>query len=107
MVIVTNASRKDIKQMHVLIVDPRRKMDLEHLILLEEVEEEDVEMDEMELNSKELAEIVANKDIKRAVVGKRKKMQAWGRQDIEYQVKVVTQLSIEALATKLNTYYVL
>ncbi len=76
MVIVTNASRKDIKQMHVLIVDPRRKMDQEHLILLEEVEEEDVEMDEMELDSRELAEIVANKDIKRAVVGKRKKMRA-------------------------------
>jgi hypothetical protein len=40
------------------------------------VEEEDVEMDEMELDSRELAEIVANKDIKRAVVGKRKKMRA-------------------------------
>ncbi len=62
--------------MHALIVEPRRKMAQNHLTLQEEAEEEDEEMDEMELDSKKHAVIVANKATKRAIVGRKKKMQA-------------------------------
>ncbi len=54
-----------------LIAEPRRKMALKHLTLLEEAEEE---VAAMERNSKELAEIVANKVTKKAVAGRKKKM---------------------------------
>jgi hypothetical protein len=54
-----------------LIAEPRRKMALKHLTLLEEVEEEVVAM---EPDSKEFAKIVANKVTKKPVAGRRKKM---------------------------------
>jgi hypothetical protein len=95
-------SSKGTKLMLALIEVPRRKKALT-LTLLEEAEEEDAAM---ELNSKELVEIVANKVTKRVVAGRRKKMPTKDPQDIEYQVKVVTPQSIVG-ATKSNTYCVL
>jgi hypothetical protein len=69
-----NASRQGIKQMHALIEVQRRMM--AQKLLLEEVEEEDAVMDAKELDSKELVEIVASKVTKRAIAGRKKKMQA-------------------------------
>jgi hypothetical protein len=60
--------------MHALIEVPRRMM--AQKLLPEEVEEEDAVMDMKELLSKELVEIVANKVTKRAIAGRKKKMQA-------------------------------
>jgi hypothetical protein len=48
----------------------------EHPTLPEEAEEEDAEVVKTELDSKELAKIVANKVTRRAAVGRRKKVQA-------------------------------
>jgi hypothetical protein len=62
--------------MHALILESRREMLQNHLTLQEEAEEEDEEMNEMELNSKEHAVIMSIKATKRAVVGRKKKMQA-------------------------------
>ncbi len=45
-------------------------------LLLEEVEEEDAVMEAKELDSKELVGIVASKVTKRAIAGRKKKMQA-------------------------------
>jgi hypothetical protein len=97
-----NASKQGIKLMPAIIEVPRRM--IAQKLLLEEVEEDAV-MEAKELNSKELVGIVASKVTKRAIAGRKKKMQACDRQDIECQLKVVTLLSIaKALATKLNTY---
>jgi hypothetical protein len=71
-----NASSKDTKLIHALIVGPRRKIAQKHQTLLEELEEESEEMEEKELDSNELAKMVANKVTWRADVGRRKKMQA-------------------------------
>lgn len=72
-----------------------------HLTLLEEAEEEGAETDKKELNSKELTKIVANKERscwqKKENAGLRP---SGDLPDIEYQMKVVTQLLIvRALAT--------
>jgi hypothetical protein len=70
-----NASKYGTKQMHALIEVPRRMM-AQKLLLEEAAEEEDGVMDANELGSKELVEIVANKVTKRAIAGRKKKMQA-------------------------------
>jgi ABC-type sugar transport system ATPase subunit len=69
-----NASKLGTKEMHALIEVPRRMM--AQKLLLEEAEEEDRVMDAKELDSKELVEIVANKVTKRAITGRKKKIQA-------------------------------
>jgi hypothetical protein len=60
--------------MHAIIEVPRRMM--AQKLLLEEAEEEDAAMDAKEHDSKELVKIVANKVTKRAIAGRKKKMQA-------------------------------
>ena len=60
--------------MHALIEVPRRM--IAQKLLLEEVEEEDGVMEAKELDSKELVGIVASKVTKRAIAGRKKKMQA-------------------------------
>ncbi len=68
---VISVNKRGIKRMLALIVEPRRKMALKYLTLLEEADEE---VAAMERNSKEFAEIVANNVTKKAVAGRRKKM---------------------------------
>jgi hypothetical protein len=69
-----NASKQGIKQMPALIEVPRRM--IAQKLLLEEVEEEVVVMEAKELDSKELVGIMASKVIKRAIAGRKKKIQA-------------------------------
>jgi hypothetical protein len=61
--IVINASSKDTKLIHALIKAARRHLHVveAHHILLEKVEEDDTKVAKMELDSKELAKIVASK----------------------------------------------
>jgi hypothetical protein len=70
---VSSVNSKAIKPMLALLTDLRRKMALKHLLLLEELEEEDAGMEEKQLDSKELVKIVENKVTRRAAAGRRKK----------------------------------
>jgi hypothetical protein len=72
--IAINASKQGIKLMPALTEVPRRM--IAQKLLLEEVEEGDAVMEENELDSKELVGIVASKVTKRAIAGRKKKMQA-------------------------------